>query len=182
MARAKAQGPKLSYGSPGLGTLSYVTTELFKSLAGTPDMVHVPYRGIGPATIDLLAGRVQMMMPNVTAKVIALHRAKQTRLLAVTSPARLSAAPDIATAVVAGLPKMISQNFIGLFAPARTPRPMLDHIAQATRVAMTDLRHVYLAAGFEPNLDSSPDTARESVKAQVAQWTPVIRSVGLKLD
>lgn len=179
---AKAQGPKLSYGSPGLGTLSYVTTELFKSLAGTPDMVHVPYRGIGPATIDLLAGRVQMMMPNVTAKVIALHRAKQTRLLAVTSPARLSAAPDIATAVVAGLPKMISQNFIGLFAPARTPRPMLDHIAQATRVAMTDLRHVYLAAGFEPNLDSSPDTARESVKAQVAQWTPVIRSVGLKLD
>ena len=179
---AKAQGAKLSYGSPGLGTLSYVTTELFKSLAGTPNMVHVPYRGVGPAMIDLIAGRVQMMMPNVTASVIAHHRAGQVRLLAVTSPDRLSAVPDIMTAVEAGLPGMVSQNFIGLFAPAHTPRPMLDQIAQATHIAMTDLRPAYLAAGFEPNLDSNPDTARASVKAQVAQWTPVIRSIGLKLD
>jgi tripartite-type tricarboxylate transporter receptor subunit TctC len=179
---AKAQGAKLSYGSPGLGTLSYVTTELFKSLAGTPNMVHVPYRGVGPAMIDLIAGRVQMMMPNVTSSVIAHHRAGQIRLLAVTSPMRLSAVPDIATAVEAGLPGMISQNFIGLFAPARTPRPMLDRIAEATRVAMTDLERVYLATGFEPNLNSNPDTARASVEAQVAQWTPVIKSIGLKLD
>ncbi len=179
---AKIQGAKLSYGSPGLGTLSYVTTELFKSLAGTPNMVHVPYRGIGPGMIDLIAGRVQMMMPNVTASVIAHHRAGQIRLLAVTSPTRLSAAPDVMTAVEAGLPGMISQNFIGLFAPARTDPPVLDRIAEATRSAMTDLRPVYRAAGFEPNLNSNPDAARASLKAQVAQWTPVIKSIGLTLD
>jgi tripartite-type tricarboxylate transporter receptor subunit TctC len=132
--------------------------------------------------IDLIAGRVQLMTPNVTASVIAHHRAGQIRLLAVTSPMRLSAAPDIMTAVEAGLPGMISQNFIGIFAPARTARPMLDRIAEATRTAMPDLRPVYLAAGFEPNLDPNPDNARASVKAQVAQWTPVIKSIGLKLD
>jgi tripartite-type tricarboxylate transporter receptor subunit TctC len=178
---AKAKGAKLSYGSPGLGTLSYVTTELFKSLAGTPDIVHVPYRGVGPAMTDLIAGRIQMMMPNVTASVIALHRAEKIRLLAVTSPARLSAAPDIATAVEAGLPGMISQNFIGVFAPARTPRPTLNRISQATHVAMNDLRQIYVAAGFEPNFESDPDSARQFLKAQVAQWTPVIRSIGLEL-
>lgn len=179
---AKAKGVKLSYGSPGLGTLSHVTTELFKSLAGTPDIVNVPYRGVGPAMTDLIAGRLQMMMPNVTASVIALHRAEKIRLLAVTSPTRLSAAPDIATAVEAGLPGMISQNFIGLFAPAGTPRSTLNRISQATHIAMNDLRRIYVAAGFEPNSDSNPDAARQFVKAQVAHWTPVVKSIGLKLD
>ena len=179
---AKAKGAKLSFGTPGVGTLSHVTAELFKSLAGTPDMVHVPYRGIGPAMTDLIAGRLEMLTPNVTASVLGLHRAGKIRLLAVTSPTRLSAAPDIDTAVEAGLPGMISQNFIGLFAPAQTSRPTLDRISQATHIAMADLRRSYLAAGFEPNLESNPDAARRVVKEQVAKWSPVISSIGLKLD
>ena len=182
IAYAKTKGAKLSYGSPGFGTLSHVTAELFKSLAGTPEIVHVPYRGTGPALTDLMAGTLQMLTPNVTASVLGLHKAGKIRLLAITSPTRLSAAPDIATAVEAGLPRMISQNFIGLFAPAQTPKPMVDQIAQATRVAMSDLKGIYLAAGFEPNLQPSPDAARAAVEEQVAHWTPVIRSIGLKLD
>ncbi len=179
---AKANSGKLSYGSPGVGSMSHLTTELFKSLADTPDILHVPYRGMGPALTDLIGGRLALVAPNVTAQVVEFHRTGKLRLLAVTSPARLSAAPDIPTAVEAGLPGMVSQNFIGLFAPAKTPRPILVQISQATHTAMADLRQAYIASGFEPTLESNPDNARQFVKEQIAQWTPVINAVGLKLE
>lgn len=179
---AKANSGKLSYGSPGVGTLSHLTAELFKSLAGTPEIVHVPYRGVGPALTDLISGRLALMMPNVTAEIIELHRAGKLRLLAVTSPHRLSAAPDIPTAVEAGLPRMLSQNFIGLFAPAQTPRAIVEQISQATHIAVADLKQAYIESGFDPTLDSNPDQARQFVKEQVAQWKPIIEAIGLKLD
>ena len=184
IAYAKANPGKLSYGSPGAGTMSHLSAELFKSLSGTTDILHVPYRGAGPATTDAIAGQVPMITPNVTGQTLELHRSGKLRLLAVTSPTRLSAAPDIPTAVEAGLPGMISQNFIGLFAPARTPREIIDQIAQATRTAMADreLQRIYIASGFEPMLDSSPEKARQFLEDAIARWTPVIKSVGLKLD
>ena len=184
IAYAKANPGKLSYGSPGAGTMSHLSAELFKSLSGTTDILHVPYRGAGPATTDAIAGQVPMITPNVTGQTLELHRSGKLRLLAVTSPTRLSAAPDIPTAVEAGLPGMISQNFIGLFAPARTPPEIIDQIAQATRTAMADreLQRIYIASGFEPMLDSSPEKARQFLEDAIARWTPVIKSIGLKLD
>jgi tripartite-type tricarboxylate transporter receptor subunit TctC len=79
---------------------------------------------------------------------------------------------------------MVSQNFIGLFVPARTPKPILEQIAQATRAAIADAEYqrLLLSSGFEPELDSSPDKTRRFVEEEIARWTPVIRSVGLKLD
>ena len=117
---AKGNPGKLSYGSAGVGSMNQLTGELFKSLTGTTDIVHVPYKGAGPAITDLISGQIPIATPNVTAQILELHHAGKVRILAVTTPRRLAGAPDIPTAVEQGLPGMIAQNFIGLFAPART--------------------------------------------------------------
>ena len=181
---AKANPGKLSYGSAGAGTMTHLTGELFKSLAATPDLVHVPYRGAGPAITDAISGHIPMITPNVTGQVIELHKSGKLRVLAVTTPTRVGAAPDIATAVEAGLPGMVSQNFIGLFAPARTPKPVIEQIAQATRTAMAerDLQQMFTAAGFEPHVDSSPEQARHFLDEEIVRWSPIIKAIGLKLD
>lgn len=181
---AKANPGKLVYGSAGAGSMNQLTGELFKSLAGTPDVVHVPYKGAGPAITDLLSGQIPLAMPNITGQIIELHRTGKLRILAVTSQRRLAALPDIPTAVEAGLPKMVSQNFIGLFAPAQTPKPIVEQIAQATRAAMAaaDFQRLLRTSGQEPELESSPEKTRRFVQEEIAQWTPIIHSIGLKLD
>jgi tripartite-type tricarboxylate transporter receptor subunit TctC len=184
IAYAKANPGKLSYGSAGTGSMNQLTGELFKSLSGATDVVHVPYKGAGPAITDLVSGQIPIATPNVTAQIIELHRSGRLRILAVTAPRRLSAAPDIPTAVEQGLPGMISQNFIGLFAPARTPRAIIDQVAQATRAVMGDdlfLRSL-VASGFEPYPDSSPEKTRAFVDDEISRWGPIIKSIGLKVD
>ena len=125
-----------------------------------------------------------MIMANVTGQVIELHHAGKLRMLAVSSPNRLIAAPDIPSAGEAGLPGLISRNFIGVLAPARTPQAIVAQISQATRIAMADreLQQIFIASGFEPSLGSSPEQARRFLEEEIARWTPIIKSIGLKLD
>jgi len=184
VAYAKLNPGKLAYGSAGVGTVNQLTGELFKSLTGTADIVHVPYKGAGPAITDLISGQIPMAVPNVTAQIIELHRSGKLRMLAVTSPRRLAAVLEIPTAVEQGLPGMVSQNFIGLFAPARTPPAIVEQVAQATRAVMGDgeFQRSMAASGFERDLDSSPDKTRAFVADEIARWTPVIKGIGLKLD
>jgi tripartite-type tricarboxylate transporter receptor subunit TctC len=172
---AKAGPAKLSYGSAGPGTMAHLTGELFKSLTGTPDIIHVPYKGGGQSIIDLVSGHIPMIATNVTSQVLELHQSGKIRVLAVTSPARVTAAPEIPTAVEAGLPGMIAQNFIGLFAPAGTPRTIITQISDATRRAMADeeFRQKLIASGFEPY-------PGRFVEDEVARLTPVIKAIGLK--
>jgi len=180
---ARSNSGKLSYGSAGVGTFNHLTAELFKSLTGT-NIVHVPYRGAGPAISDLVGGQIPMITANVTGQVIELHQTGKLRMLAVTSPKRLIGVPEIPTAIEAGLPGMISQNFIGLFAPARTPRAIVEQVSQATRTAFEEreFQQLYIAAGNEPYPDMSPDAARRYVEEELARWAPVIKAIGLKLD
>ena len=184
IAYAKANPGKLSYGSAGAGTVTHLAGELFKSLIRAPDLVHVPYRGAGLAITDAISGHIPMITPNVTGQVIELHKTGKLRMLAVTTAERVSAAPDIATAIEAGLPGMIAQNFIGLLAPAGTPKPIIEQIASATRTAMAgrELPDLFLASGFEPHIDSSPEKARRFLDEEIARWSPIIKSIGLKLD
>src|SRR5437016_1827443 len=135
---AKANPGKLSYGHAGVGSMNHLTGELLKSLAGLPDLVHVPYRGSGPATADAISGQVAMATPAVTSGLLELHRTGKLRILAVTSPARLIAAPEIPTAVEAGLPGMISQQSIGLLAPTGTANSIIEQISRATRTALAE--------------------------------------------
>jgi tripartite-type tricarboxylate transporter receptor subunit TctC len=179
----KANRGKLSYGHAGVGSLNHLTGELFKSLAGLPDLVQVPYRGSGPATVDAIGGQVAMVTPAVTGQLIEFHRTGKLRILAVTSPARLIAAPDIPTAAET-LPDMVSQQLIGLFAPAGTSKAIIDQIAEANHTALAEhsYQQMLVDSGFEPDIDSTPEKFRRRIEAEIAKWTPVVRAIGIKID
>jgi tripartite-type tricarboxylate transporter receptor subunit TctC len=184
VAYAKANPGKLVYGSAGTGTMTQLAGELFKQLTGTPDILHVPYKGTGASITDVISGQVPMIVANVTGQILELHQSGKLRMIFTTGPERLAAAPDIPTAIESGLPGMISANFTGLFAPRRTPKPIAEQIAAASDVAMSDaeVRKAFIDQGLEPYRDSTPEKTRQFVEEDIARWTPVIRSIGLKLN
>ena len=184
IAYAKANPGKLSYGSSGTGSIQHLTGEYFKSLTGTPEIVHVPYRGTGPVIADLVAGQIPVGVPGVTAQVIELHRAGKMRVLAVTGPARLAAAPELATVAELGYPGLTITGSIGLLAPAGTPKPIVEQLAQVTRSAVADASFKQLLdeAGIASLPDSNPEKLRQALAADIALWAPVVKSLGLKVD
>jgi tripartite-type tricarboxylate transporter receptor subunit TctC len=179
---AKANPRALSYGSAGNGSITNLAGELFKQRAGGLDIVHVPYKGIGPVLIDLLSGQIPMMSANATAQILELHRAGKARILSVNSSDRLKAAPDIPTSIEAGLPGMVAQTTFGIFAPAGTPRPILDRINQVTQQVMADeqFQKELLRIGFEPLLGVGPDQAAAVFQDELVRWTPILKTVGTK--
>lgn len=184
VAYAKANPGKLSYGHAGVGTIQHLTGELFKSLAGTPEMVQVPYRGTGPVITDLIGGQVPIGIVGVTGQVLELHRSGKMRVLAVTGPTRLTAAPELPTAAEQGFPGIIVTGSIGLLAPGGTPIGIIEQIAQATRTAVAEpaYQQMLISAGMESTLDSNPEKFRRSLAADVALWAPVVKALGLKID
>jgi tripartite-type tricarboxylate transporter receptor subunit TctC len=181
---AKANPGKLSYGSAGSGTMSNLSGELFKQLTGLNDLVHIPYKGAGPGISDLLSGHIPMMTPNVTGQLLEFHRTGKIRILAVNAAHRLAAAPEIPTAIEQGMPGMIGLLFLGLFAPAATPRAIVDRIAEATRAAMADVefQKVLIASGLEAIPDSNPDKAKQFIDEEIARWGPVVKAAGFKVE
>jgi tripartite-type tricarboxylate transporter receptor subunit TctC len=184
IAYAKANPGKLSYGSAGTGTMSNLSGELFKQLTGLNDLVHIPYKGAGPGITDLVSGHIPMMTPNVTGQVLEFHRTGKIRILAVNGAQRLGAAPDIPTAIEQGVPNMIGLLFLGLFAPAATPKPIIDRIVDATHTAMADadFQKVLLAAGLEPVPDSNSEKAKRFMDEEIARWGPVVKASGFKVE
>jgi tripartite-type tricarboxylate transporter receptor subunit TctC len=181
---AKVNPGKLSYGSPGVGSPGHLAGELFKTLIGAPDIVHVPYKGAGPALTDLMSGQILLATPTMTGNVLELHQSGKIRVLAVAMSGRLSAAPDLPTAIEAGLPGMLVQSFAGIFAPAGTPNAIVDQIAKATRTVMAepDYQRMLIASGFEPYRDSTPEKTRQFVEQEITRWRPVIEASGMKLE
>jgi tripartite-type tricarboxylate transporter receptor subunit TctC len=175
---------RLSYGTPGVGTGNHLVGEMFKQHAGAPDIVHLPYRGMGPAINDLMGGQILLAISVVSAPLLELNRTGKLRILAVTSERRLAGAPDIPTVVESGMPELGYAGWFGLFAPSATPSAIVDRIAQATRLAMSDpaLQDAYRAQGLEPDTDSSPDKLQRLVGDELARLTPVIQAIGLKRD
>jgi tripartite-type tricarboxylate transporter receptor subunit TctC len=169
IAYAKANPGKLSYGSAGSGTMSNLSGELFKQLTGLTDLV---------------SGHLPMRSPNVTAQILELHRAGKIRILAVNATERLSAAPDIPTAIEEGVPGMIGLLFLGLFAPAATPKPIVDRIAAASRAVMADaeFQKVLIAQGLEAIPDSDSEKAKLFMDEEIARWAPVVKASGFKVE
>ena len=157
---------------------------MFKQLIGEPDIVHIPYKGSAPGVADLASGHIPMMTPNVGGPLLAFHRAGKVRILAVNAATRIQAAPDIPTAIEAGLPGMIAGNLNGLFAPAGVAKPIVDRIAEATRQVMADadVQRILVASGFEPILDSDPDATRQFISEELARWTPIMKATGFKME
>jgi tripartite-type tricarboxylate transporter receptor subunit TctC len=181
---AKGQNIPLSYGSAGVGTTTHLSFELFKQVAGISNFTHVPYRGTAPGISDLLGGHITAMSTTVSAASLDLHRQGKARMLVITTDRNLSYATDIPNSVAAGYPTLISQLMIGLFTPAKTPRPVIDKLLDATRTAMQSsaMQQKFVQAGIEPTLDSAPEAARELLGKELRRWRPVIEATGLKAN
>jgi tripartite-type tricarboxylate transporter receptor subunit TctC len=181
---AKANPGKVSYGSPGVGSTNHLTGELLKLQAGIPDLIHVPYRGVGPALADLMGGQIPMVVPTMSGQVLQFHREGKLRILAVASPTRLAGTLEFPTAVEQGFPNLIAPGLIGLLAPTGTPKAIVDQVAQATRTALADrgFQQLLLEGGLVPDLDSTPEKFRRSLERDLAHWTPVVQAIGLKID
>src|SRR5258706_2779113 len=184
IAYAKANPGKLSYGSAGTGSLNHLTAEAFKLRVGLPDLIHVPYRGAGPAIADILAGQIPMIVPAMTNLVLELHRPGKLRILAVTHGTRLAAAPELPTAVEQGFTDLVAPNFVGVFAPAGTPKPIIDQIATANLALLADedYRQLLVSGTFEPHGGLHTDAYRRYVENELARWTPIVTAMGLQID
>jgi tripartite-type tricarboxylate transporter receptor subunit TctC len=182
LAYAKANAGKLSYGSAGTGTMSHLSGELFKQLTGLKEMTHIPYKGAGPGITDLVSGHIKVMSPNITGQLLELHKTEKIRILAVNSPKRLTAEPSIPTAIEQGVPNMIGELFLGIFAPAGTPKPVVERISQATRTALGDAEYkkALITSGFESVADSGPEHAKRYMAEEKARWTPVVKAIDLR--
>ena len=181
VAYVKANAGKLSYGSAGTGTMSHLSGELFKQLTETTDVVHVPYKGAGPGIADLVSGHIPIMSPNVTGQLLEFHAAGKIRILAVNSQAPLKAAPDIPTAIEQGVPNMVGQLFLGIYAPAKTPKPVMDRLIDASKKALAEpaFEKVLIDSGFE-TVNYFGDDALKYMAEEHTRWKPVIDAIGLK--
>jgi tripartite-type tricarboxylate transporter receptor subunit TctC len=182
IAYAKANPGKLSYASAGNGSITNLAGELFKLRAGGLDIVHVPYKGIGQAVTDLIGGQIPLISANATAQILELHRAGKAQILSVNSQMRMMGAPDIPTSIEAGLPDMVAQTTFGIFAPAGTPRPILDRLNAAFQETMSEaaFQAELVRLGFEPVLGIGPDKAAGVFRDELARWTPILKTMDTK--
>jgi tripartite-type tricarboxylate transporter receptor subunit TctC len=181
IAAAKAKPGTLSYASTGNGSSNHISMELFKSLAGV-QILHIPYKGSGPAVSDLLGGQVQLMFDN-TPNVLPHVKAGKLRALGSSGPTRSPMTPDVPTVAEAGVAGYDVMVWFGLVAPAGTPREVVDKLNAEVRkiLAMPDVRERFLAQGVEP-LGSTPEQFGEHIKEQMAKWGKVVRDAGVKAE
>ena len=179
IAFARARPGQLNFASAGLGTSPHLSMELFLSMTKLK-MVHVPYKGSGPGVVDLVAGHVPLMMPNMLS---ALPHIKTGRLraLGVTSARRAAGAPDIPTIAEAGVPGYEAVQWYGVLAPAGTPRAIVTRLhAQIVRVLqLPDIRQRFSTDGAEA-VGSSPEEFTTFIRAETAKWAQVIKDAGIR--
>jgi tripartite-type tricarboxylate transporter receptor subunit TctC len=178
---AKSNPGKLNYASAGSGTPHHIAGEMFKQLAGV-DMIHVPYKGTGPAVNDLLAGQVSFMSVEILAALPHV-RAGKLRALGVATPSRSDVAPEVPTVAEAGLPGFEVTAWYGVFAPAGTPPEALKRVAAevSKAVAAADFRERLTNLGAAP-VGSSPPVFETFLKAENARWAAAVKASGAKLD
>ncbi len=184
IAYVKANAGKLVYGSAGVGTIGHLCGELFKTLAGLPDLIHVPYRGANPGLMDLYAGQIPIMVASVSAQTLAMQRDGKIRILVAAAERHLTGAPAVPIGADVGFPDLIAEMFVGVFAPAGTPKPIVNQIAQASQIVMGDkeFQSKLIEGGFEPVLDSGPERSAQYLKADLARWAPIVKTAGLTMN
>ena len=181
VAMAKKNPRGLNYGSPGVGSVGHLATEMFCARAGI-QMTHVPFRGSSPAVTALLGGQIDMMLDNLPP--LAPHaESGSLRGLAVASAQRLKAFPSIPTIAESGYPGFEATAWQSLLAPARAPKPIVEKIAATIRDAIQrpEVRAKFENAGAEP-FGNSPAEFRDFLRAEVTKWAEVIKTSGARLD
>jgi tripartite-type tricarboxylate transporter receptor subunit TctC len=175
---AKAQPGTISFGSPGVGAVGHLSIEWITGITGAR-FVHVPYKGAGPALIDLVGGRIQALFGSVTANQPHVSSGR-VRAIATGHRERLRAHPDIPT-VAETLPGFTNNGWYGVVAPAGTPGPIINKLHAETKRALSNAefaKHVE-AIGMEP-AGSTPQELREWVVSELARWTKVVRDAGIQ--
>src|SRR5262249_33823282 len=148
------------------------------------ELAQVPYRGAGPVMADLISGQVVMGMVALTSQSLEFHRSGKLRILAVTSPERLIAAPELPTVAEGGFPGLTNQSTIGPVAAGEPRKPSSALIARPVRPVIPDppYKQKLIDSGFEASPDTTPKKFRRRLEADVAFWTPVVEALGLRID
>ena len=178
---AKAQPGALKFGSAGTGHFVHVAGEIFKQSARV-ELLHVPYKGVAPALIDLLAGRIDVMFDAFAQYEPHLQSGK-LRALAVANGSRLARLPDVPTTAEAGLPDYVIASWFGLAAPAGTPVQAIERVnAQVLKaIAGADVRDQMAKLGLEPG-GSTPQQYAAMIADELARWRNVVKLAGIKLE
>jgi tripartite-type tricarboxylate transporter receptor subunit TctC len=177
----KANPAKLNYASAGNGTTHHLTVELWKTMTGS-FATHIPYRGAGPALQDLLAGQVDFMFDGLGSSI---QHIKSGRLvaLAVSSSQRSFALPDIPTLAEVGVNGYEARTWYGLWAPAGTPREIVNRLQQETAKALagSELKGIWNSLGAEAG-GQSPEDMAKFIAVEIDKWAKVVKDSGAKLD
>lgn len=178
VALARGRPGQLSYGSAGVGTGTHLTGELLKSLAAI-DLLHVPYRGIGPAIGELAGGQISMAFLGLPSGLPQMQAGK-VRALGVTSARRSSVAPNLPTLAEAGLPGFESTTWQGIVVPASTPREIVSRLhAESVRALQApEVKERFAALGVD-SVGNSPEQFARYIHAEIQKWGKLIRAIGL---
>ena len=180
-SHVRANPGKLNFGSSGNGSSMHLAGELYRKMSAT-DMLHVPYAQVGQATTDLIGGQLQLMFQLVPG-IVQHVRSGSVRAIAVLSPKRLAALPNVPTSAEAGMPGLESSAWFGILAPAGTPRPMVQRLNREINAALKDagLLKRYADLGVEA-LGGSPEDFAKYLDEETRKWTEVVRFSGAKID
>lgn len=174
---------KYSYASSGTGSILHLATEYFKKEVGGMDVVHVPYKGSGPALQDVMANNVQWMMETFST-TLQQHRAGKVRILAYAHAKRAPIAPEIPTMIEAGVKGYEAYTFNLILGPAGLPKDVVDTIDQASRKLMADPDMIKFleAIAAVPTPETTPERTAKFISDEIAKWAPVIRAAGVRIE
>ena len=180
IAFARARPGQLHYASAGVGSVPHLMMEFFVSMGGLK-MVHVPYKGAGPALVDVIAGHVPVMASNILSTLPHV-KAGRVRAYGVTSATRAAAAPEIPPIAEAGLPGYEAVQWFGLLAPAGTPREIIVRLHGAVVQSLEDpaVKKRFIGEGADPRPSASPEAFGTFIRAELRKWEKVVKAAGIK--
>jgi tripartite-type tricarboxylate transporter receptor subunit TctC len=181
IALVKSRPGQLSYASSGNGAINHLAGELFKMRTGT-NIVHVPYKGGGPAALALLGGEVGMIFGE-PASMIGFLKAGKLRALAVTSGKRALSLPELPTMSEAGVPGYDVTSWNGILIPAGTPREIVGRLNTELNkiIAAPAMRERMIGLGYEP-VGGKPEKFGEFIQSELAKWAPVVKAANVRID
>jgi tripartite-type tricarboxylate transporter receptor subunit TctC len=181
IAAAKEKPGSLNYATAGVGSFQHLASELFKQQAGI-DIVHVPFKGGGPAMMDVIAGNTQIAVGSLV-QMLPQIKGGRLKALGVGSAARIPALPDVPTISEAGVPGFEVTNWWGICAPAGTPRPVIEKLNRelSAIVASSETKKRFEAEGADP-LQMSPEEFGRFMARETAKWSRVVREAGIRAE
>ena len=181
VALAKKRPGQLTYGSSGNGAFNHLTGALFANMAKI-DIVHVPYKGGGPAAVALLSGEITMILGE-PASIVGFVKSGKVRALAVTGEKRALGMPDLPTMAEAGVAGYSATSWNGMLAPAGVPAPIIKRLNDAFNriIGEPDMRKRMLDNGYEP-VGGTPEQFGTHIHAEIAKWAPVVKATGVRVD